>query len=506
MDEGVGGPPSCAAMTVPEDGGSEGWASRTLTSATQFVSERLPSRSLRRSHCPEYSVLDGRDDGSPATIAHSACVTSDVEDDGIEGGDDSLLPSVARQRCSIFGIIGVMAAVAGWVGGDALQRPAAAMATPRASPRPLLRNPKEGAAVTSSLMLLGDSSEHTHAGRNNSDDHDEPFCGSMERDVEFVGIPEIQVLQAVPGAGACCTLCQADPRCRAWVWGPQDRDVLDGPNSLGTSGPCSLRQLNPDTGLTKVPSAGIFSGQPFRRARGDSLLCFVLTQPSGYELDLLALQHKERTGIFACDEFVVYSNKVLKVAPGVVTSVVDSNLECESGGEFRTALNTDIFLAVWAKAISDGRFHYNDWTIKADPDTVFFADRLRIVVHFHQEEANEPRGAYLNNCKYGMHGPLEVFSRRAIYTWAAGAQRCVDHFTKLCSGPCLWGEDMFIDQCLEKVLMVKRVDDWNLLDEDHCDSKEWHRCESGAVAFHPFKNADDFQDCMDRAKSGVLQP
>mmetsp|Transcript_56014 Transcript_56014/g.142557 ORF Transcript_56014/g.142557 Transcript_56014/m.142557 type:complete len:497 (-) Transcript_56014:214-1704(-) len=345
-----------------------------------------------------------------------------------------------------------------------------------------------------------DDDDRGSAGHEHSHGRREPYCGSIERNVEFVGIPELRSVSEVPSAGICCTICQQDPQCRAWTWGPAAASEA----SPGLAQICRLMSLQPIQGLTRVARSGLVSGQPFRRPSEDSLFCFSLSQPQGYELGLLALQHKLRTGIFACDEFAVYSNKVIEVAPGVNTSIVNSNLKCEKGGEFGTALNTDIFMAVWTKVISDGRYRYNEWTAKVDPDSVFFAERLRIAVHFHAKAAREPRGAYLNNCKFGLHGPLEVFSQLAVLSWAAGSAICVKHFDKLCSGPCLWGEDMFIDQCLQKVLMVKRINDWNLLSEAHCDSKDWEECRNGAISFHPFKSESTYKKCMVNARYGAL--
>lgn len=113
-------------------------------------------------------------------------------------------------------------------------------------------------------------------------------------------------------------------------------------------------------------------------------------------------------------------------------------------------------------------------------------------------------GMYLNNCKLGLHGPLEVFSRQAVYAWIEGLDRCQRHFHRLCSGDCMWGEDMFIDQCLSKVVGVERVDDWGLLAEDHCDAPDgWRDCDSvnhWRVAYHPFKQKEDFQQCLNRAR------
>jgi len=183
------------------------------------------------------------------------------------------------------------------------------------------------------------------------------------------------------------------------------------------------------------------------------------------------------------------------VVPGILTGVVNSNLTCSKGGEFGTVLNTDIFMAVWREVIKDGLYLQTSWTVKVDPDCVFFPARLRRVLSVHAEA---PQGVYLNNCWRGMHGPLEVFSRNAVKAWADGSKRCVRFFTKKCSGTCQWGEDMFVDQCLWKVLKVRRDNVYDVLIEDHCDApKGWRDCKQSAIsAFHPFKSKRDYVRCL----------
>lgn len=227
--------------------------------------------------------------------------------------------------------------------------------------------------------------------------------------------------------------------------------------------------------------------------------------PDSYEQTLLFIQHEKGMGLFACDGMAIYSNKLIKVAPGAVTRIVNSDLKCHMGGEFHTAMNTDIFLAVWRKVYSDGQFWAYHWTLKADPDTVFFPSRLYPLLQKYGE-METPHGIYLNNCKYGLHGPIEIFSRKAVQALQTGAQRCKHAFQTRCGGkPCAWGEDMFIDQCLWKVLDVKREDSFKLLLEDHCDPpKDWDDCKDPTtVAFHPFKKAEKYSECVDNAQSEV---
>jgi hypothetical protein len=137
----------------------------------------------------------------------------------------------------------------------------------------------------------------------------------------------------------------------------------------------------------------------------------------------------------------------------------------------------------------------HDWTVKVDPDAVFAPARLRGILQSYKEVGN---GVYLNNCKYGLHGPVEVLSRRAVQAWSQGWPWCQSHFRERCHGDCLWGEDMFMDQCLSKVLGVTRQNDFRLLVEDHCDAPSgWQSCtDSSKAAFHPFKTLSGYQQCL----------
>jgi len=301
---------------------------------------------------------------------------------------------------------------------------------------------------------------------------------------------------------ACCSRCRRHPECLAWSWGK----AWGQPNSEV----CFLKGAYPRA-LTKVAAADFVSGQTHqrekkgaplqvvRRAQGQSLYCFSLLQPHGYELGLVAMQYRQRASIFECDEYALYSNRTFEIVPQVWTSFVNSSLSCDMGGEFGTALNTGIFLALWSKIVFDGRFIYHDWTVKVDPDAVLLPERLRPAMLQHEETA---RGTYINNCKFGLHGPLEVFSRNAVKVWALGATTCVKHFTELCSGPCGWGEDMFIDQCLHRQLNVRRDNNYGLLLEDHCDPPAgWEDCANETVAsFHPFKTEEGWMACLQRTR------
>merc|ERR1712217_700930 len=74
---------------------------------------------------------------------------------------------------------------------------------------------------------------------------------------------------------------------------------------------------------------------------------------------------------------------------------------------------------------------------------------------------------YINNCRFGLHGPIEVLSRRAVARYVAGLPRCAS----LLQHP--WGEDKYMDKCMIK-LGVPRVNEFQLLNETACHDKPAH--------------------------------
>jgi len=170
----------------------------------------------------------------------------------------------------------------------------------------------------------------------------------------------------------------------------------------------------------------------------------------------------------------------------------------------RTQMNVDLFEAVWARVVSDGRFKFHAWTVKVDADTVFLPYRLREVLSDYSDvDTHEKDGMYFNNCRFGLHGPLEVFSRAAVQALGAGWHHCREYFHMACSGPCWWSEDLFIDQCLSQVLYIKRESQDQLLSEDRCNPpKDWRSCKDNSkVAFHPFKAEDEYMECLKSSES-----
>jgi len=331
-------------------------------------------------------------------------------------------------------------------------------------------------------------------------------CGRMEVGVDYASEDYTRKLRNVTSASRCCAACDEEETCGAWTWG-----MVRGNQEL--TNVCFMKELADGQEPSTKDSPELVSGLSSRTRslrlgasdgaivtadgyHSSSLYCFSLIIPGSYEIKLLRYQQRESVSIFACDGYSIYSNEQIDV-DGVNTSIVDSDLKCEKGGEFGTALNLKIFLAVWTKVVFDGDFRFHGWTVKVDADSVFFPDRLKSLLAYQKEPLDG--GVYLNNCKFGMHGPIEVFSKNAIGAFQAAGDQCKAHFEQTCQGDCKWGEDIWVDQCL-KYLNVRRDDEWQLLVEDHCDAPvPWSAttaCDGSHVSFHPFKDVSSYAQCM----------
>jgi hypothetical protein len=223
-----------------------------------------------------------------------------------------------------------------------------------------------------------------------------------------------------------------------------------------------------------------------------SLFCFMLVVPWGDEPKVVKWQHKSKKGIFQCDKFSLYSNVTVGDLSDLPIKVVHVDLFCPIGGQWATRMNTAVFIKLWDQVVHDGVYRSTAWTVKLDPDTVFFPNRLRDVVRTPaHRSAQEDNGMFSDNCEYKntLHGPIELLSRRAVEVYAAGHKH-------ICTLPPQ--EDVYMRACLLK-LGVKSVQDFILLAEQYC-YYDWTSCKSSRVAFHPFKSLQSQWDCFGTAE------
>jgi len=224
-----------------------------------------------------------------------------------------------------------------------------------------------------------------------------------------------------------------------------------------------------------------------------SLFCFLLMQSDSYEVRLVQEQFDRGVGIFACDEYSAFSDMELPLGSktDLRAAAIPGPLRVRRDPRYNYALNTRVFLRVWSRVVADAKYRSSSWTVKVDPDTVFLPQRLR------ERLAEGPaHGAKLSfiNCRFGLHGPIEVLSRSAVATLGAGMDRCR---LERAVGLDTEGEDMFLSRCLD-LLGVLQVEDYGLLSEEACMERPFP-CRSGKVAFHPLKEANMFLQCLKQA-------
>lgn len=274
----------------------------------------------------------------------------------------------------------------------------------------------------------------------------------------------------------------------------------------------------PTTMTTTTTSTGVAPKlDPF-----PSIFCFLLMmtpQAAGSqgwnEESLVRQQFQRKAGIFACNEFAVFtSGKVLinkystqgfqsvaadyAAKPGEVVSW--SIVGGVSGkGAQTNPLNNQNFKNAWKAIKSSGVIEKHNWVVKVDPDAVFFPYRLQwhLKSLFPGDQAGNGL-AYVTNCgRYGsMQGPLEVFSKGAALAFVnSGLDSCPEE-----AGT---GEDHFLDVCMKRVGAVAKFDP-DILKDQYCDGHV--ECSSGStVAFHPFKPPGDFENCAKESMAAEQQ-
>lgn len=243
-----------------------------------------------------------------------------------------------------------------------------------------------------------------------------------------------------------------------------------------------------------------------------SLFCFSVTRTTGYEPHLIRAQKAKGISIFACEDWAVLTDggsiklgsyktpaiKVKKVAMG----------DLHNNGVTTTSwLNTMIFMEAWEIIGKDSRFRLHDWTVKVDPDAVFFPHRLKRVVapiSMASKDAapkDKPK-VYINNCDlyrdkgWSMFfGSLEVFSTQAIEAYLWGWKKC-EKALKWHG----WGEDLFVSSCME-FLGVDHVNEFGMLADHRCYAAPCS--DHSKIAFHDFKTIDTYFSCWTNATAPV---
>jgi hypothetical protein len=223
------------------------------------------------------------------------------------------------------------------------------------------------------------------------------------------------------------------------------------------------------------PPAEEAGGEP---AKLPTLFCFAVLAGGG-EAELIGLQEKTGTGIFACDEW------------GKFTS--NSTVGHEGEPALPSWTLTDTFIAAWKLLKKDGRYKSHDYVVKLDVDTVFFADRLRTWLSQNKPPHNE---VYLRSCvddSNGLASSLEVFSSSAVTKYLDAIDSCREKLEYS-----RWGEEVFTQKCMESV-DVEAWDFQGLVCDNEC-SCDPSPCEFGKIAYHSLKNPADYEQCTKDAR------
>lgn len=238
------------------------------------------------------------------------------------------------------------------------------------------------------------------------------------------------------------------------------------------------------------------------------------------DLTILQTQLKNGVGLFACNDWEVFSDKVvtLSAEKGITSTPLPVN--ADYGKYFRKDkpthyINTPLFLEAWRKLKADGRWSAMSWVVKVDPPTVFMPDNLRATL---VSKMDTPTGVYFQNCKgvlEGFFGNLEVSS-------AEGFKRFLEQFETSYKTSCwrwdtpkckagwkfgAWGEDLFMQRTMDWAEVAK-IDDFALTSsgtcpEDRPTAQKTNKsyvppCKAGETkaAVHPFRSVGDWFACL----------
>jgi len=191
--------------------------------------------------------------------------------------------------------------------------------------------------------------------------------------------------------------------------------------------------------------------------------------------------------------------------------VESSAIHANSSSALRGAshrIEADMNVQAWSIVLRAGKFRHWDWTVKSEPDAVFLPGRLRHHLKSWAWGRAAEVGLYLRNCAASagdrpqgsgggsLKGPLEILSRGAAEALVLGVPHCE---RKLHIDP--WGEDLFLQRCLD-LLNVSHAYDPKLLSDEQCTGHA-SSCRSGKIAFHPFRSASAYTHCLREADGDV---
>jgi hypothetical protein len=161
----------------------------------------------------------------------------------------------------------------------------------------------------------------------------------------------------------------------------------------------------------------------------------------------------------------------------------------------------------WRMLIWSNRYRFHDWTVRADPETVFIPGRFRTRIRdlrYHHDEP--PTGIALAACEDHPSHAFEVLSQKAVEAWSLGWERCRDFFAPQASIN-QTREEGLVDQCLA-MLRVERDTDAHLLNSPDCAHESTLsytvNCSNVSfAAYHPLGTEESYRRCLEQSSSST---
>merc|ERR1712151_752411 len=152
-----------------------------------------------------------------------------------------------------------------------------------------------------------------------------------------------------------------------------------------------------------------------------------------------------------------------------------------------------VFQSIWEEVKDDKQYLDYDWTVKVDPDVVFFPDRLKD--HLKTLKAPKTPGIYVKNsyAKWGLIGAIQVYSKQAMETY-------FKHHNECSKGMVTQAEDMYMMTCLDSAGVRYIRDDMMLNDQNTfnfvVDMQDLSYCtDVRFAAYRPYKDVDNWMQC-----------
>jgi hypothetical protein len=379
------------------------------------------------------------------------------------------------------------------------------------------------AALVATLLLLGFVAGRATAGGSTTSEIQQQMV--QQKEIVKIRKPVVEGQCTASGGECSASKCCQTTNFYCWQKNPNEAYCKE-------TCPAGWKCTELEGGDTMVPVA--------HDSDGTSLFCFSsyiknrgVDDSDDYTLDLLLTQLKVKTGIFACDEWRVFSDiktglnndgslQTIQVSPAPGDDFHQSRRKDVGGWGGGQYINTPFYRQVWNKlsaekddpALAAKSYYTKSWLVKSDPDVVFIAARLQQKLAAIQ---TPKEGVYLEHCKevnYGFFGSLEVMSKTAAKILFDNVERCYNgevnwKDSKMAQKYGWYGEDLFAQKCMDRH-GVKKVWDFSLVTDGTCkasrpdgqkENMKWvpdpETCRTaGTPAYKPLKMSNAYFACL----------